>query len=319
MPRYSVVLPCYNEEDNIENTVSEIVSAMTELDDDFEVIVVDDGSSDGTIERAKKLSDEDSRVRVVSYTPNRGRGYAMRMGFAAALGKFVATTDADLSYSADHLPKLFRRLEDDPSLDIVVGSPYAVGGRAEHVPFFRLLISKLGNRVVGRAMGGRVRTVTGMLRAYKRDCLQSLDLESEGKEIHLEILSRAQACGYRITEMPAVLRGRRRGASKFRFKKTASSHLLFSFFERPVLLFGGIGIGLVLLGLIGSGYVIYLWLSASLNPERPLMTLIVLLVLTGIQIALFGFLGTMLVHLRREVYKLQHSHLKLRKQLGRDE
>lgn len=221
-----------------------------------------------------------------------GRGYAIREGFNAAEGEIICTVDADLSYTADHITKMVALLQKYPRLDCVVGSPYCPGGRTEGVPRLRLLISRLGNLVISRAMGGKIKTITGVLRAYRRDCIKSLELFSEGKELHLEILAKLFAAGYSVMEMPAVLRSRRKGRSKFRFRAIASSHLLFSLHEKPMLLFGLVGLALIGGGLIGGGYIVYLWQVAALNPNRPLMTLLVLLILTGIQILMFGFLGS---------------------------
>jgi hypothetical protein len=151
-------------------------------------------------------------------------------------------------------------------------------------------------------------TITGVLRAYRKGCIKSLELESDGKEIHLEILSKALALGYKAFEMPAILSKRKKGKSKFKFKATAVSHIIFSLYEKPMMLFGLIGIGLISAGLLAGIYVLYLWQTAVLNPNRPLMTLLVLLVLSGMQVLFFGFIGTQLVHLRKEIYKIQKEN-----------
>jgi len=213
-------------------------------------------------------------------------------------------------------------LEQNQDIDLVVGSPYIEGGKAEGVPFLRLLISRLGNKILGFAMPSgscgkeKLSTVTGVLRAYRRECIKSLELESIGKEIHLEILSKALSMGYRAIEMPAILKARSKGKSKFKFKATAFSHIIFSFFEKPIILFGLVGLFMIFLGFCGGVYVIYLWQKGSLNPNRPLMTLIVLLVISGIQVLLFGFLGTQLVHLRKEIYKIQRENKNLEEKIN---
>jgi len=107
--------------------------------------------------------------------------------------------------------------------------------------------------------------------------------------------------------MPAVLKARRFGKSKFKFTATAASHILFSFHEKPVLLFGVVGLVLVALSLCGAGYIFYLWKAGTLNPTRPLMTLTVMAFLAGLATLFFGFLGTQLVHLKREIYRLEKT------------
>ncbi len=312
----SVVVPMFNEEENATKTLERLSSVLDSTDKKWEIIIVDDGSTDNT----KKLVEEYSRlnrcIKLFSYSLNQGRGKALRIGFQRAQGKIICTTDADLSYDEKYTIRMIRVLEQNQDVDLVIGSPYIEGGKAEGVPFLRLLLSRLGNKILGFAMKGKISTVTGVLRAYRRECIKALELESDGKEIHLEILSKALSMGYKALEMPATLKVRKKGKSKFRFKATATSHIIFSFFEKPIILFGLVGLFMLLLGFLGGGYVIYLWQKGSLNPNRPLMTLIVLLVISGIQVLLFGFLGTQLVHLRKEIYKIQRENKNLEEKIN---
>jgi dolichol-phosphate mannosyltransferase len=312
----SVVVPMFNEEENATKTLERLSSALDAIGKKWEIIIVDDGSTDKTKSLVEDFAKFNRYVKLISYSPNQGRGKALRIGFQRALGKIICTTDADLSYDEKYIIQMIKLLEQNQDVDLVIGSPYIEGGKAEGVPFFRLLLSKLGNKILGFAMKGKISTVTGVLRAYRRECIKSLELESDGKEIHLEILSKALSMGYKVLEMPATLRARKKGKSKFRFKATALSHIIFSFFEKPIILFGLVGFFMLLLGFLGGGYVVYLWQKGSLNPNRPLMTLIVLLVISGIQVLLFGFLGTQLVHLRKEIYKIQRENKNLEEKMN---
>lgn len=303
----SVVIPMYNEEANVSTTLSKVSAAFRMLGGDWEIIAVDDGSTDRTALSVLSFAEQEPRVRLVSYFPNRGRGWALRQGFAASNKEIIITADADLSYSEEHLLAMAQILQAHPEVDIVVASPYTKGGGVENVPYLRLLISKLGNKILGFALKRGLATVTGMVRGYRRKVLESLELESEGKEIHLEILSRALGMGYRVLEMPAILKARRFGKSKFKFTATALSHILFSFHEKPVLLFGILGLALVFCSIAGAGYILYLWKTDTLNPTRPLVTLTVMSFLAGLATLFFGFLGTQLVHLKREIYRLEKT------------
>jgi len=307
MNEISVVVPVYNESDNIPCNLQRMADALRITGRKFEIIAVDDGSTDDTAQKIKTLAAEDTHIRYVGYPKNAGRGKAIRTGIKAALGKYILTIDCDLSYSEEYLPVMYRLLIDNPEIDMVVASPYMENGRTENVSFKRLAISRLGNMILSVAMRGKIKTLTGVLRGYKAEAVKRLDLESDGKEIHLEILSKALASGYKPLEFPAVLQSRKKGKSKFRFKAIALSHLLFSFFERPALLFGLIGMVLIMIGLGLGAYIIYLWQSGSLNPNRPIMTLLALLMISGLQIILFGFLGTQMVGLRKEIYKIQRN------------
>lgn len=312
----SVVVPMFNEQENVTNTLDRLTRALDSIPKRWEIIVVDDGSTDRTKKLVKDYSHFNRWVKLISYPANQGRGKALRVGFAHAQGKIICTTDADLSYDEKYILQMVEVLDKNPDVDLVLGSPYAHGGKAEGVPLLRLLLSKWGNKILGFAMKGGLSTVTGVLRAYRKECISSLELESDGKEIHLEILSKALSMGYKVKELPATLKARAEGKSKFKFKATAMSHLIFSFFEKPIILFGAIGLFMLFLGFVGGTYIIYLWQKGALNPNRPLMTLIVLLIIAGIQVLLFGFLGTQLVHLRKEIYKVQRANKNLEKKIG---
>lgn len=311
----SIVIPMHNESANLPTTVDLIQAELLQAGQTFQIVAVDDGSTDDTAHKLRLLAATHDWLKVICYQPNQGRGYAIRSGIEAADGEIICTTDADLSYSPDHLTRMIALLNKYDKLDCVVGSPYTAGGTTEDVPPLRLFISRLGNKVISRAMGGNIKTSTGVLRAYRKNCIKSLELFSSGKELHLEIISKLLAAGYTIMEMPATLRSRKQGKSKFRFRAIAASHLIFSLHEKPILLFGLIGLALIGLGIVGGGYVVYLWQSGTLNPNRPLMTLIVLFILTGIQILMFGFLGSGLVKLRKEIFVVQRENKMLEMKL----
>lgn len=301
----SVVVPMFNEADNLPGNLTRMKDALKLTGATFEIIPVNDGSLDDTFAKLRELAAEDDCLRPTGYPDNSGRGRAIRTGIAHARGKYIMTCDADLSYDEAYLPAMYTLLTAPEAPDMVVGSPYMPGGDTENVPANRLFISRLGNLVLSRIMPGNIHTVTGILRGYKASAIRALDLESDGKEIHLEIISKGIAAGFRIIEFPATLTGRKKGKSKFRFKATALSHILFSFFEKPSILFGIVGALLIGAGLAAGGYVMYLWQNGTLNPNRPLMTLMVIVLLAGMQVLLFGFLGSLLVSLRREIFRVQ--------------
>ncbi len=310
-PRISVVVPMHNEAANLPDTLLAIAEELRTQNYSFEVVAVNDGSTDDTGGRLRALASVAPWLIIVDYGPNRGRGYAIRAGITRARGETICTIDADLSYTPDHLTQMIEAFEQFPAIDCVVGSPYIAGGRTEGVSPWRLWLSRWGNRVISLAMGGRIKTSTGVLRAYRASCIKNTELFADGKELHLEILSKLLAAGYNVIELPATLRGRKRGKSNFNLRGIASSHLLFSVHERPILLFGLIGMILIGLGALGGAYILYLWQSAALNPSRPLMTLVPLVILTGIQILVFGFLGSGLARLRREILIVQRENKEL--------
>lgn len=305
----------FNEEENVDETISRVSEVLSQQYGDWELIVVDDGSTDRTLELANQKAQENPQVRVISYQPNFGRGRALKEGFAAVTGDIVVTLDADLSYGPEHIPLLVDSLTSDEGADIVIGSPYIKGGSMTGVALYRVAISRLGNRILGFALPGHLHTVTGIIRAYRRQVLDTLELESDGKEIHLEILSRAMAVGARVREIPAISVARKKGRSKFRLTATSVSHLLFSFFEKPSILFGIGGATMLLLGLATGIYIVVIWQEGALNPTRPLMLLMVLLIVLGVFIIFFSFIASQVATLRREIYRVQKEVLELSKRI----
>jgi len=311
----SIVVPAYNESENINDTVERIAATFAGRPERWEVILVDDGSSDDTRAVIEQLARVDPHVMPAGYGRNTGRGRALRVGFARARGKIIVSIDADLSYEPRYILDLLSVLYADAEVDFVLGSPYMPGGGTEGVDPKRLFISRWGNRVLQATVNRDIYTFTGIFRAYRREVLDALDLESDGKEIHLEILSRALGAGYQVKEVPAILRSRKKGRSKFRFGGTAISHLLFSFSERPFLAFGGLGMLLLVAGLMGGVYISILRFQGRLNPGRPLTTLVVIFMLAGLQILSFGFIALQIGVLRREVFKLQRENRLLRREM----
>jgi len=303
-PDVSVIIPMHNEVENAADTLGAVAEALGSQGWLFELIPVDDGSTDDTASALHEAAEADSRVRPVMYGVNRGRGHAMRRGFEQAAGDIIVTLDADLSYTPDHAVRMVSMLRTDPEIDLVLASPYMPGGAVEGVPFVRLAFSRVGNWVLRRSLRQPVYTSTGIVRAYRREVLDSLDLESDGKEIHLEILSEAAVLGYRVAEMPAVLRTRRKGSSKFRPKSTILSHLAFGLLERSASVLSAAGLLFLGAGLALGAYLFGVYLTGGLNPERPLMTVMVVLFLGGATILSFSVLALQMLVLRRDVVRL---------------
>ncbi len=302
----------YNEEDNVLQTLTQVKAAMKNYED-YEILAVNDGSKDNTLKLTEDFASKNPQVRVLKNPVNMGMGRALRTGFENATGDILVTIDADLSYSTDHILKLASELINNESLDMVLGSPYMEGGSVKNVPFVRLFISKVANLFVGFSIPGDLSTVTSVLRAYRKEVLDSLELESNGTEINLEILSKANANHFRIKEVPAVLEGRELGQSKLKFRAKTITHILFSFHEKPMMLFGAIGLILCFIGAISAIYLFYQYLMGTLDPTRPLMLFMVLMLVSGIQVLIFGFVATQISLLKKEMYIIQKENRLLRK------
>ena len=311
----SIVIPMFNEAENVESTLKTVEEALASFEGTYEIIAVNDGSIDHTLETLKRIESQNEKIKVVSYSKNMGRGMALRKGFQESKGEMVVSIDADLSYDPQYILDLVHALKTGQDTDLVLASPYMPGGSVQGVPTLRLWISKLGNKILRFALPNRIYTSTGIFRGYRKRVLDSLELESDGKEIHLEILSKAMALGYRVKEVPTILKGRKKGRSKFKFKKTAISHLVFSVFEKPMIVFGFVGFLTLGIGFLIGIYIVYLRFSGGLTPGRPIITFAILLILGGIQILSFGFIAIQIVSLRREILRIQKENLELRKEI----
>lgn len=311
----SVIIPMYNEEDNVLKTLQEVKKVL-EPYHQFQIIAVDDGSSDNTLNLLNQSASENPEVEVLKHPTNMGMGKALITGFKKAIGDVIITLDADLSYDPNYIPLLVWKLKEE-NADIVIGSQYMAGGKTEDIPFIRLFVSKMANRIVGYSMNENISTVTGILRAYRKEVLDSIELESRGTAINPEILSKAIALGFKIIEVPVTLKARELGESKVQFRSTTTSHLLLTFYEKPMILFGFVGLGLCIIGIISAIYLFYLYLIGSLDPNRPLMIFMVLTLLSGIQILIFGFMATQISLLKREIYIVQKENKWIRKRLDK--
>ena len=302
----TVIAPIYNEADNIETTISLIKETLSDFEKDWELLLVDDGSDDNTLEIARSFETEMPTLRVLHYPINCGRGKALRTGFNHARGKYIVTIDFDLSYSPQHIIQIYEQLTDPIQMnDVVLGSAYMKDGKVIGVSPLRHLISKIGNKILQYTFPQSFKTSTCILRGYRKEVLEALELESNGKEIHLEILSKVCALGFVVKEIPAILSSRKGGKSKFKFRRTSFSHLLFSVFERPILFFGLAGLFFILSGFFIGCYIVWLRYFGTLNPSRPLVPLMIILLLLGSQFFCFAFIAIQNNHLRNEVYRLQ--------------
>lgn len=317
----SVIVPMYNEGEAVSQNVKRFIEVLETLDVNWELIPVNDGSTDDTKEQLEKIKADNDRVRYTGYDNNQGRGYALRTGINASKGRYVVTTEADMSYGEAIIGRLYRELKRGQA-DIIIASPYMPGGKLENVPFARAVLSRGANWLLKRAVAPPISTVSGMTRGYRGDAIRSIPLEENGKEIHLEIVSKGSVLGYRFDEIPATLawrfsEERIRKASKLGFKtvKHIFSHLLFGFSESPFMLFGTFGILLLAAGLMTGGYSVCLALLAkrAIGDSIGVNLTCLVLLLAGVFSFLLYFLSYQSRETRREILKVRQA-LHLQKQ-----
>ena len=256
-PRVSIVVPAYNEARLVVGTLEVLCDYLDALGPEWpwELLVVDDGSSDATGQLAEEFARGRPEVRVLRHRVNFQLGQALRFAFNNCRGDYIVTVDSDLSYAPEHIGRLLEEIERSGAR-IVVASPYMEGGKTVSVPFVRRIASRSANRFLATASKGAYSTLTGMVRAYDRRFLRSLDLRSTGPEINVEILYKASLHHTRIVEIPATLDWsfhgpdpRRRGSLMSLLRTTAKA-LVSGFLFRPVAFLVLPGVLLFLAGLV---------------------------------------------------------------------
>ena len=205
----SVFFPCYNEEGNLSRVVAEAMDFLPTVTDDFELIVVDDGSEDATGRIADELAAGDERIRVVHHETNRGYGAALRSGFAAATKELIFYTDGDGQFDIAELGTLLARIGE---VDIVSGYR-----RRRSEGWLRRLNAYLWGALVQRVLGFRCRDVDSAFKLYRREVFESIEMRSTGALIDAEILARARRAGFTLAQVPVShrprLAGRQTGAN----------------------------------------------------------------------------------------------------------
>jgi glycosyltransferase involved in cell wall biosynthesis len=247
-PLVSILAPAYNEAAVLEANLTRVTEFMERLDETYrwELIIVDDGSSDATGEVARAFGAARDNVRVHEHLMNFGLGQALCSGFSHCRGDYIVVIDVDLSYAPEHIGALLTRIEETRA-DIVIASPYMKGGRTTEVPFLRKQLSRWANRFLaltarGANRSGNLSTLTGMVRAYDARFIRSLNLKSMGMEVNTEIVYKGMILGARMEEVPAHLdwtqqRAQATRTSSKRIRRSILFSLLAGFIIRPVAFF----------------------------------------------------------------------------------
>jgi dolichol-phosphate mannosyltransferase len=223
----SVVIPCYNESEGIAAMRSRIGEVLPELRrrGNVELILVDDGSSDGTGDLLAAAFRDVPEARIVSHERNKGLGAALRTGFASAAGTVVVTCDSDGTYPFAEVPALLDRLV--AGVDLVTASPYHPDGGVENVPAYRVAISKCASLCYRVLVDWRINTYTALFRAYRREVIEQVATTADGFMMVAELLVEARLAGFRVAEYPTTLRVRQYGQSKARVWRITRTHLRY--------------------------------------------------------------------------------------------
>lgn len=260
----SLIIPCYNEEAILKANLEIIRNYLESKNHKYkwEILIIDDGSKDKTGEIADAFALQESNIRVIHHPTNLNLGNALRTGFCNATGDIFVVLDIDMSYSIDHIEKMVDKMVETSS-DIVVASPYMKGGKVTAVPFLRKIMSSWVNKFMRIAAQDKYYTYTGMVRAYRREFIRTLNLKTKDYEVNPEIMYKAMILRARIVEIPAHLDWTEQ--NKFSDKRTSSIRVMRGFFSgimsgfifRPYIFFLGIGTVLMFLSLYELIWLLY--------------------------------------------------------------
>ena len=306
----SVVVPLYNEEESLPHLVQQLTDALRPSGERFELVLVNDGSSDRTAEVLEQLSHEVPELVAVLLRKNYGQTAAMAAGFDVAQGDVIVSLDGDLQNDPADIPMLLAKLRE--GYDLVSGWRH----QRQDAALQRKLPSCIANRLIGRVTGVKLHDFGCSLKAYRREVLSDMRLYGE---LHRFLPALAFIEGARITEVKVNHRARQYGSSKYGIDRTfrvlmdlLTVWFMKRFLTRPMYVFGFGGLIAMLGSLLASTYLLVVKLMGGDIGNRPLLTLAVVLGLAGIQLFCFGLLGELLIRTYHEsqgrpIYRIRET------------
>jgi glycosyltransferase involved in cell wall biosynthesis len=306
----SVVVPLYNEEESLPHLVQQLTDALRPSAERFELVLVNDGSSDRTAEVLEQLSHGVPELVAVLLRKNYGQTAAMAAGFDVAQGDVIVSLDGDLQNDPADIPMLLAKLRE--GYDLVSGWRH----QRQDAALQRKLPSRIANRLIGRVTGVKLHDYGCSLKAYRREVLSDMRLYGE---LHRFLPALAFIEGARITEVKVNHRARQYGSSKYGIDRTfrvlmdlLTVWFMKRFLTRPMYVFGFGGLIAMFGSLLASTYLLVVKLMGGDIGNRPLLTLAVVLGLAGIQLFCFGLVGELLIRTYHEsqgrpIYRIRET------------
>jgi glycosyltransferase involved in cell wall biosynthesis len=291
-PEISVVIPVHNEQDNVTPLAERLTNVLTAYQPSYEIIFVDDGSTDRTYEVLKSLHNSSGCIKAVRFTRNYGQTPALAAGFDHAIGKIVVALDGDLQFHPEDLPKLVDKL--DEGYDIVSGCR-----DRSNDPATRSLPSRLANMMMASVSGVKMRDFGSTFKAYRSEMLEHIKLYGE---LHRFIPALASRYGARMVEVPVQWSPRIHGKSHYGLSRTwrvlldvIAVKFILSYSSKPLRLFGSIGMGAFGFGVLCGILSVIMKFTAGYDiTGNPLLILSALFIITGVQFVTNGLLAEML-------------------------
>jgi glycosyltransferase involved in cell wall biosynthesis len=290
----SIVVPVFNEEESLPHFYEALTNEVKQLDLKYELIFVDDGSTDGSLEILKELSKNDPSIRIYSFRSNQGKAEALTLGFQKSDGDLVITLDADLQDQPSELPKFLEKHKE--GIEVVCGWRKDRKDKSKMV-----IISHLFNFVAGKMFGLYLHDYNCGFKLYTKDAAKSLNLYG-GLHRFIPLLLYQE--GFSVDEIPVKHIARKYGHSKYGFSKIFKDLpdiftmlFLVRYSSRPLHFFGLIGGLMVLLGAVIFVYLAILHFLGEAIGRRPLLIFDMLLILGGLQVFLTGFIAELLINI----------------------
>jgi glycosyltransferase involved in cell wall biosynthesis len=302
--KLSIVIPLLNESESLRALYEQIKDVCQSLQVSFEIIFVDDGSTDNSLAVLKEIHGENQLVKVISFNRNYGKSAALSEGFQLAEGDIVITMDADLQDDPKEIPNLLHKIESGD--DLVSGWK-----KKRHDPIQKTIPSKFFNFTTSLITGIKIHDFNCGIKAYKKEVIKDIPVYGELHR-YLPVLAHWQ--GFRIGEITVEHHPRKYGKTKFglgRFFKGFFDLLTVLFItryrQRPLHLFGFLGLFSLFLGIIISLYLTFLWFQGHGIGNRPLLFLGILLIIVGLQSFSIGLIGEMIANIRdnKKSYKIK--------------
>lgn len=292
MKMITIIIPVYNEEKNITALYDQLYSVLSSLYGPYEIIIIDDGSTDETVNKIRQI--EDKNIKLIQFQRNFGKAIALSYGFSEAKGDTIITMDGDLQDDPKEIPRFVEELK---KYDMVSGWKFE-----RHDPLSKRIPSKFFNWLTTLMTGIKIHDFNCGYKAYRQDVIKDLSIYGE---LHRYIPALAHWKGYTVGEIKVEHRARIHGKSKYGPERIMKGFLdlvtvkfLMSYSERPLHLFGGIGLILAGIGFIIDIYLFLLWARGIKIGERPLLMLGILLVILGIQFISMGLIGELMTNMR---------------------
>ncbi len=295
----SIVLPLYNEEENVKLQYENITKNLDPTKLSYEIIFVDDGSSDNSVPILKEIAKKDRRLKIIQFRRNFGQTAAMAAGIDHSSGEIIIFMDSDLQNDAKDIPLLVAKINE--------GYDVVSGWRKNRKDKFlsRTLPSRIANALIARVSGVRLHDLGCSLKAYRGEVLREVKLYGE---MHRFIPVHASWVGARITEVPVTHHPRKFGQSKYGIKRTFKVLLdlitvkfMGSYATKPIYIFGGTGFVLFLASIFSLGGVIFMKYYNHLSMNRnPLLYLTVMLVIMSMMFVTLGILAELLIRIYHE-------------------